>query len=133
MTGRRAMSEQYVRTVDKNGKASYVTKYTGIVYTDKDCKPDETARFTRWEEWVEWHDQRERETTRQMQENLPHAIATFVKDQKGTKKCLCGKAGQECLPLWVKQTSRGPLVVRTIWDKADRAIDEQTKRTAPRK
>jgi hypothetical protein len=30
--------------------------YKGIVYADKDGRPDPTRRFIRWEDWVEWHD-----------------------------------------------------------------------------
>jgi hypothetical protein len=53
----------------------------GIVYCDANGKPDETRRFLNWEDWVEWHDQRDREHDEAEFKALTRAVGQFFKEQ----------------------------------------------------
>jgi hypothetical protein len=55
----------YVRTID--GNISWNKKFAGVVYCDNDGKPDDTARFTRWEDWVARHRKVRKGTSRAAQ------------------------------------------------------------------
>jgi hypothetical protein len=67
----------FQQLIDKAGNVSRGTRFNGVVYCDKDGKPDETRRFLTWEDWVEFHDKQDS----QREEVLPRAIGKFVREQ----------------------------------------------------
>ena len=58
-----------------------MSEKVGVQYLDRDGKPDPTRVFRTWEDWVEFHDNLDRQHHESIEKKLLPSIGKFVREQ----------------------------------------------------